>query len=241
MAFDTAVNILNDAAVELGLYSENLADPYDSTDANVILLCRLLKSTGQELLRAHPWSHLQKTHTFSTADGTASYALPTDFARMTERTQWNRDQALPLMGPLSAQGWQLLQAITTASPHQMFRIFGDLFYISPTPSSVETVALEYQSRYWVDLGGGSTPDSETPTDGTDSLFFDRLLLLRSLKLAYMQEKGFDTSAAQRLRDEAMQMAIGADSSAPVLSLNSRGVGANRLLDRSNIPDTGYGT
>lgn len=151
MAFDTAANVINDAAFELGLISTAITDPYASsvTDPNIILLRYFLKGLGQDLVRAHPWQALQTTHTFSTGSGTASYALPTDYARLTDKTQWNRTSDMPLLGPLSAGDWQLLQAISGTSIDRAFRVFGELVYLSPTPTATETVAFEYISRYWV--------------------------------------------------------------------------------------------
>lgn len=238
MAFDTAANILNDAAVELGLYAADAADPYDSSNANSILLCRLLKSAGQGLLRIYPWTHLQARHTFSTVDATPSYALPADFARITDGTAWNTSTQLPMNGPLGPQAWEAEKARSGTSSHQFFRIWGNLFHIHATPSSAETIAYEYTSRYWVDAGGGSTPDTETPTDGLDTLFFDRRLLVTELKLLYARARGRDTTSLQRERDEAFAMATGADGAAPVLRF---GGAVGRLVDWQNLPDTGYGS
>lgn len=240
MAWDTAANILNDAAVELGLISSDQADPYDSTNKNLIQLCRMLKGLGQDLLRDYPWTHLQTRYTFPTVNGTASYALPTPFGRIIDGTAWNQSDDMPMIGPLSPQVWEMVQATgNTAGLDQSFRIFGDLFYISPTPSSAETIGYQYQSRYWVDSGGGTTPDSETPTDGADSLFFDRRLLIAGLKIYFKAEKGFDAGWAKAQLDAAVARARSADGAAPVLTL-SRGSGM-RFVDQANIPDSGWGS
>lgn len=155
MAWDTAANIIDDAGKELSLWTSDysgstVATLYTSTDQHVVLLRMLLKGLGQDLARQHDWSQLIKTHTFSTANGTAAYDPPTDYLRTINRTHWNRTQQMPLGGPIGSAGWQQLQALSnTASAYKLFRVTNDQLSIHPTPSATETVAFEYFSRYWV--------------------------------------------------------------------------------------------
>jgi hypothetical protein len=239
VAFETAATIISDAAIDLGLTPAAIANPYGSTDANILQLCSLLKRAGRGLLREYSWSHLKTVHTFSTGSGTASYALPTDFNRIIDGTVWNRTQDYPLSGPLSPQKWEELQALGSSIARQAFRIFGNLFYIYSTPSAIETIAYEYQSRYWVDLGGGSTPDAETPTAAADTLHFDPDLLVADLKLRFTIAKGLDSTAVQAERDALFSAATGADGAAPVLDM--AGATGMRFLSDANLPDTGVGS
>lgn len=242
MAFDSAANILNDAAVELGLISTDVADPYASTDANIIQLRRLLKGVGQDLARDHQWSHLQKEHTFTTVNGTSEYDLPEDFHRLIDQTQYNRTRQERLDGPLSAQGWQYLQALTAAGTVEFwFRVKGLKFILYPTPTTAFDMALEYISTWWVQPNDEVIPVTETPFQATNLLCFDRRLLVCGVKLAFQRAKGFDSTAAQADFDEALARARGGDGAAPVLSLNARGVLAQRLVGPGNLPDTGYGS
>lgn len=151
MAWDTAANIINDAAAELALQTSDVAaaSMYASTDVHIIQLVRLLKGLGQDLLRDHQWSHLVKTHTFSTSDTVAAYDPPTDYARTIDQTHWNRDSDMPLLGPIGGPAWQYLKAVSSTGTSQLFRVFNDQLNIHPTPSSTQTVAFEYVSRYWV--------------------------------------------------------------------------------------------
>lgn len=239
MAFDTAVNILNDAAVELGLYSTDLADPYDSTDANIIRLCRLLKSVGQEIRDERSWTWLQKTATITTVASTVGYALPTDFAAMIPSTHWNRSTSFPMGGPLSPQEWQYLQAnANTSSFTVMFRPVNGEVQLSPTPSSVQTLAYEYKSSSWVDRGGGTNPEHDSPTDGADTIFLPRLLVVRGLKRGYLRQTGFPSDAADQDYQDTLRSEASKDSVGKVLSLGGhRGL---RAIDGGNIPDTGVG-
>lgn len=246
MAYDTADNILNDTAVELKLISAKIADPYVSTDPNIVLLVALLKRVGQKLVRAHPWEQLQKTYTFNTANGTGDYPLPADYNRTLPQTHWNRTQQLPLAGPVNAQQWQLLKSQTnTGIVYKVMRIFGGRFYLHPTPTAIEQLAYEYISRYWVQVSPASSPGAEALSAATasgDTLYFDRLLLIAALKLAWLEEAGEDATAADREFKAEWGFATGADGSAsPVLSINGRGARIVRMLDGLNIPETGLGS
>lgn len=240
MDFTTADNIINDAAVELALKSADIADPFGSTDPNILLLCRLLKRVGRALVRARDWSHLTKEYTFATVNGTASYALPTDYARMKNQTHWNRSTSMPLGGPVDSRSWQAMKA-TTASGTVIrpFRVFGNLLYLYPTPTTAENIYYEYISKRWVVPTGQTVPTTTEPTVYTDTLWFDETLLVFGLKLAFLRAKGWDTSHAQDEFNQAYAAEAGGDGSAAVLDISGRP--GFRLLDGNNLPDSGYGS
>lgn len=238
MRLDTASTVLNDALLELGLVAAELADPYASTDQNVVSLRAHLKALGRELLRKRAWSHLQKEHTFSTEAATASYALPADFSSMQPSTEWNRSTALPLGGPVGAQEWQLLKSSDTVSPiNYFFRVLGNRLHLHPTPTAVETLAFEYVSAYWVQPSGESEPTTETPAASTDTLWFDGHLLSRGLKVRFLEAKGFDSSAARNEYEAALAEASGGDGAHAVLDLAS---GSSRYRPVPRLPETSWG-
>lgn len=219
VTYDTASQVVSDAAVELGLVTADIANPWASTDQNILQLGRLLKRVGRKLVRAHPWTHLQKEHTFTTVDGTANYAPPDDFARFIEDTHFDRSNQLPLGGGLIPQDWQWLKSVSaTGTVYNLFRTKLDAVYIHPTPGTFDA-AYEYISRYWVRPTGQTAPTSDTPSAGTDTLHFDPHLLVCALKLAFKEAKGFDASAAQKDYDEAFAMATGGDGSAPTINIS----------------------
>jgi hypothetical protein len=238
-AWATVATVVSDAAIELGLASADISDPYASTDPNVLQLVRLLKSGGRELLRMRDWSHLVKEYTFPTVASTASYALPSDFRKMIPQSGWDRSTLLPMSGPVSSQVWQYRAAVTvTASILVEFRLWQGLMYLTPTPTSAETIAYEYLSTYWVATASNTLPTLDAPSASTDVICFEPNLVVRKLKLDFRKAKGFDTSAALMDFESSLQSALGADATAPVLSLNgSEGV---PLIDVDNVPDTGYG-
>jgi len=70
-------------------------------------LLALCQREGKQLMRATAWPILLKEHTFSTASGTQSYALPTDFDRFVGDTAFNRTDLDKFTGPLTPQQYQL--------------------------------------------------------------------------------------------------------------------------------------
>lgn len=155
MAFppwDTAGNILNDAAIELGVATSPNADPMASTDPTFIQLARLMKKMGRRMWRWRNWTYLQQIYTFVTAAGQAQYAKPPDFGRIINQTGWNRTNRLPLGGPLSPQNWEYFKARLIGVVFTvLWRELQNQVWLFPdtnTPGNF-LIAYEYVSRWWV--------------------------------------------------------------------------------------------
>ncbi len=243
MAFDTALNVISDAAVELGL-STGVVDPFGSTDANIVQLRTLLKTVGREIERERRWTHLQREHTFTTSANVSVYALPTDFRAMINQSGWNRSSRFPLGGPLLPEEWQMMKSSQMTSAFTVFLRFQQgriyLFPDTNTPGSLD-LAFEYLTSYWVQSFGQSAPDKDAPTANTDTICFDPLLMVRGLKLAWKKEKGLDTTTAQDDYDRALMMVKSDDAASPVLDIGGGGGLKERFIDERNLPDTGYGS
>ncbi len=236
--FTTADNIINDAAVELGLKSADIADPFASTDQNIVQLCRLLKRVGRSLVRARDWTHLTREYTFDTADGTASYAMPSGFNRMKDQTHWNRTTSNMVGPPLNSQQWQEEKARTSSGAVNVpFRTFGNLLYLYPTPSEIEAVYYEFITNFWVMPTGQTVPTTSAPTATTDTLWFDDNLLVTGLKLAFKRAKGFDTAAAQDEFNQAWSESVGGDGAVSAISLTG---GGGRFPQMGRPPESGWG-
>lgn len=236
--YDTVLNIVSDVAVELGLGS--LSAIYSSTDANVIQLRTLLKSTGRGLVLKTPWLQAVKEHTFVT-DANSSYTLPADFQSMVDGSGWNRTSRYQLQ-PLTRPEWQAVVAsVSQPASTYLFKPKDLTIEVWPQPpTSGETIAFEYRSRHWVALTGSTTPTKDAPTLDTDVVCLDVQLITRALKLAFLRAKGFDSTAAQQDFLDAYEDVRSANANAaPVLDLNGRLMG-DRLLDESNAPSTGFG-
>lgn len=111
---------------------------------------------GKEARSKFTWPQLTKEYTFTTVASQDSYSLPADIDHFHFRTMWDRTNRWELVGPLSAQEWQLRKSgIAYSSPRRRFRIKGcatKQFYVDPTPGATEagqTLVFEYQSKSWV--------------------------------------------------------------------------------------------
>jgi hypothetical protein len=237
MAFlKTADEVINDAAVELGL--DEVTDPFASGDKSMVLLCRLLKSLGREIARERDWSILKKEGSFTLVTGTSTYALPTGFRSMVNQSQWNRTSRLPLGGGLSSQEWQFLSAVSPGlTMTVLFRPRDGLIEVfggSSIPDGNQ-VYFEYISDNWVRTA--APVDTDEPSASTDTLLFDPHLLSRGLKMKFLQSKGFESTAAEDDYKRALEAAKSDDTVAPVLALGRTRSG---LIGAVNLPVTGWG-
>ena len=244
MAISTTANanyILNRVAAEVGIAPA--VDPYASIDPFFVQLTYLLNTAGEELMYAHQWEFLTKSHQIITADGdTGSYPLPDDFGYMINQTGWERGENVPLGGPLSAQDWTYLKGRDLASTtlYASFRIAEGNFNIYPEPPPIGLdINFEYNSTYWVSDGAATPEYSNEVNTGSDIPLYDRTLLSRYVKLKYLESAGFDTAKAQADFSQVFGFLVGYDKGAPILNAG-RGRGSIPFLSIYNVGDTGFG-
>lgn len=184
--------------------------------------------------------NIPATGTYTGADytfGQVNYAMPSDFERMVNKTQYNKSNRWAVIGPKDAQEWQWLKAsYVTTGPRMRFRIAGNKFVVWPMPTSNVVLGFEYQSNSWV-VGNDGTYKQKFSADNDTSLFPDRLLVLGA-KLKYFEIKGFDTTSLYGDYQRELSKFKAMDAGADTLSLAPRF--ANTLLTQNNLPDTGYG-
>jgi hypothetical protein len=167
----------------------------------------------------------------------AKYAMPSDFARMVDKTQYNKSNRWSIIGPKDAQEWQWLKAsYVTTGPRMRFRMMGNKFTIWPAPTAVLVMGFEYVSNAWVVAANG-TPKTRLTVDTDTTLFPDRVMVLGT-KLKLFEIKGFDTTAVLQDYTRELEKWKAAESGADTLSLAPRY--PNILLTQNNLPDTGYG-
>lgn len=242
--YDTAGTIINAVAAETGLTP--VSDPFASTDPAFVQLCALLGTAGKELLTLHQWSKFVKEHSITTVvppdDG--NYDLPEDFAWMIDQTGWtptNAGAGLPLGGPLSEQDWTYLVNTNLAAStiYVSFKIAqGQLQVLPQPPSSGIEINFEYISRWWVAEPAADTGTKEAPEDSDDVILFEPILIVKFLKLRFLEAKGFDTTAATGQFLTMFQAWTGKDVSAPIL--NTARMRFFPYLGYRNIPETNYG-
>jgi hypothetical protein len=171
--------------------------------------------------------------------GNESYAIPADADHFIQQTGWDRSFRWQLVGPLTAQEWQVLKSgISPTGPRLRYRIMDSMIFVNPVPASLDSLVMEYYSTGWCQSAAG-VPQTAWAADTDTPVLQDRLFIL-GIIARFLNRKGFDSSSAQREYDDAVEAAIGRAGGSRVLPINARAE-PPILLGSSNTPDTGYGT
>jgi len=239
---DQAGRILNRVAAEVSIAT--VQDPFAVSDPTFSQLIQLMNTAGEELVLQFPWEQLQNEANITTQNGdTGDYALPTDFAYMTNQTGWERNSQVPLFGPLSPQEWQYLKARDpgSATLYASFRIKQGQFSLFPAPPSVGlNINYEYIGKNWVQDGDTPTLFKDSVERFSDVPLYNRLLIGRYVKVKYQEAHGLDSTKAQDDFNQIYAVQTGQNMGAPVLNAGGGGY-TMPLLNGFNAPLTGYGS
>ncbi len=225
-------------AEEVGLPAPSVVA--SSSNKTAKQLFRLINRAGK-LLAKKDWTILQKEHTFATVDGTASYDLPSDYARMLGGTVWNRDSYWQQRGPLSAKEWQVKKSalVASASLRQNFRVKPDTrvnkFFIDPTPSAAEDCVFEYVSTDWVKTTNNSDGKAAYSLDTDISLIDEELLELEAI-WRFLSRKGFAYAEEKEEAVRAIDMAFASDFGVSVIDFGAPRGGSPLNVPEGNFPE-----
>lgn len=205
-----------------------------NTDNTAMMLLALVNKAGKQLAKL-PWQTLQKEYTFNLANGTQTYAFPSDLGHFRNETFWNRSQFWSMRGSLTAMQWQLFKSgIQTTMPRQRFRIRNNLIYIDPTPTAADAVVIEYISKNWVTDGSsffnGYTTDTQTS-------LIDEDLMELELTWRFLERKGLAYAEARDESDHMRERLLGRDI--PKQTLDFGVGGADIWPPIPTVPTTGY--
>lgn len=175
-----------------------------------------------------------------------AYALPSDLAYLIVQTEWDRNFRWQLLGPLDAQEWQVIKSgISPVGPRMRFRIMQGQFYINPVGSAstvyTDNIVFEYVSNQWVGVAATPTVGAQVAYQlDTDVALINEDLITVFLKALFLRAKGLDYAPYQAEYLLKKDKITGRSASSRSLPINSRASGL-RLLNASNVPDTGFGT
>ena len=151
----TILTVIQDAADEIaGLARPSAA--VASTERETQRLLRYAYRTGDEILlkKEHPTTIRLGTATL--ALNTTTYALPPDFLRFVNDTQWDDGMHWTLQGPYTPQEWNAIQyGNINTLPKRGFHVSGrgdNRFEITQTPSASEVgniIYYLYISKTWL--------------------------------------------------------------------------------------------
>lgn len=178
--------------------------------------------------------------------GQIAYDLPTDIQMFITATQWDRNFRWQMLGPISAQEWQtIVSGICPVGPRIRFRVMADStgvdkFWIQPPPGVAQTdvIAYEYISKNICNssLGVGQT----VWTADSDVYLWPEDTLVLGLIWRFKRAKGLDYGEEWDIWMKAVDRQIARSGGNRSLPMNAHSNGL-RLLNQSNIPDTGFGT
>lgn len=210
------LTIIQGAAGRIGIPQPALV--IGSIDPNAVMLRGLADQEGVELARRHPWQRIVKEATFATVASTVAYDLPTDFDRLIEGSIYNRTQTRPMVGPITAQRWQQLQAVGVTATWGAIYIRGGSIRITPTPTAAETIAYEYVSRWWCGTSLDTNPTQAAWAVDTDQAFLDEELMTLGVTWRFLRARGLDYSESFRTYEEAVATRMGHDGGQRILDL-----------------------
>lgn len=187
-----------------------------NTDPTAVQLNAIAERSAQYLMRWN-WQALIREHTITTAASTETYALPSDWARYISETAWDATNYWQMRGQLTPQLWQAYKRgiVTLVSARKMFRLRGNLVYIIPTPTAVNSLIIEYlRNTPWTDSTGATYRVAATVD--TDKTVFPEHLLILDMKWRWKHAKGLDYSEDRDESDREIERAFAQDVPAPVI-------------------------
>lgn len=175
------------------------------------------------------------TYTFSKV----RFALPSDFDRITDKTQWDKDAHWSMLGPLTPQQQEWLRSGYIArGPRIRYWQQQGYFQIWPPLGDDENLAYQYQSKWWILATSATAVSKELFTVDTDTCMFPDPVMRLLIKLKYFEVKNFDTTALYRDYLAQKDIAKASDAGSRVLTMAPQA--SELLIGREQIPDSGYG-
>lgn len=169
------------------------------------------------------------------------FALPVDFFRFIDQTQWNGAMRLPAKGPITPQGWMayLVMPITSIFTLTWQTRGNEVWFLNPPAPPGMPFRFMYYSKATVIDGEDSTLFKNVASKNTDTFRLDPVLISALATWRWLEWNGFDSAAAARDYTALYDSRVGAMKGAPILSAVR--FGGIHLINAANVPATGYGT
>lgn len=235
-------------AVNLALQSvghPTTQDVAGSPDEAVLRMGFYTNQACNELLYMYDWNDLIKPYEISIFADTPdqvekSFPLPPDFANFIDDTHWNRSMQLPAIGPISPQDWQwMVVRRAKVTTRFLWRLREGLLWVKSPPVDPQPLVFEYLCKNWARNGDDDAPKA-LMTNNADYHIFAWNLVVLLARAKWLEQEGYDSSAAKADFQKAMDFYTGGDKGATALSLVP-GVGYPYINAVRNIPPTGFGS
>lgn len=152
----SVLSIAKEVARNVGL--EDPTQVFGSTDPNSVKVGQFINETGQELARRGDWAALEKVTTITGTGSNDAFALPSDFARLTNGNAVSVAGAA-IRGSLSRDEWFSLTH-SEGTP-RYFRLMGGAVSFYPFPADGVSISVSYIGSGWCSAGNVLMNDSNT--------------------------------------------------------------------------------
>jgi len=240
--YTTLIEVVNLAAQSVGHPATN--DVSSSPDEAIQRLAFYANQACNELLYQYDWQDLISPYEISIFADTPdqvekAFDLPPDFANFIDDTHWNRAMQLPAIGPISPQDWQwMVVRRAKVTTRFLWRIRGGQLWIKSPPVDPQPLVFEYLKKNWAMDGATNLPKQLMEANSDYHIFAWNLVVLLT-RAKWLENEGYDSSAAKADFQKAMEFYTGGDKGATALSLVP-GVGYPYINAVRNIPPTGFG-
>lgn len=209
---------------------------FGSTDLQVLQWIELANTAGEMMASAANWQALRTEFTFAAmAQSDQTGAIPADFDRWVNNTQFNRSTRRPMAGPITPRQWQWIKAQPVYSSVYLAWIQrGGEMLVTPNPTAGQTIAFEYISTNWVKSAGGALQAGFTADSDVSRL--DERVLRLGMIWRYLKAKGLDYAEALDDYEREVEKASGRDGGASALSMTPQPLDPHRV----NLPDGSFG-
>lgn len=211
-----------------------------NTDQLARQLLAMAKATLEDLGRKE-WPILQREHSFATVAGTDDYTLPTGFKRLIVDTAYVATEYYKMRASMSPSEWQARRnEMASATGRYGLRVYGQpsKIWLTPEPTTVETVLFEYVTLYNALTSGGTA--KETFTLDTDTPMLRERIVELGIIWRIRHAKGLDYAENRNEYDEAISIEFAQQlghGSIPVAVRNPLG---DEELTLGYVPEQGYG-
>jgi hypothetical protein len=221
-------------------------DPAGSQDPKHAQMRAALTEACAEMLALKEWQDLITDGAISVVADAAGqkekgFALPVDFYRFIDQTQWADQQLWPAGGPVSPQAWRRFLVWATYPQMTLYwQIRGDqLWVLSPPFPTPQTFLFYYLSRAQVIDENDPTLRKNTLDKNGDQFVLDAYTIALLARKKWLEWNSMDSSAATSDFNMVFNSRAGADKGAPVLNI-SRSTEMPLLHPMMNTPATGFG-
>lgn len=204
----------------------------DNTEETAQRLLSLANQSGREMARRHEWSFLTKEHTFIAVNDEiqTNAPIPSDFDRIINGTVFNRTAKRRVVGPLTAEEWQVQMSLTASVVPEAFRIRGNQFLMTPAPADGDTIVYEYVSKWWADVNDDGSGDNTEYTTDTAVALLDEEAITVDVVWRFQQAAGLSYAETYRTAQIMIADRIARDGGRRIVDL-----GRARLTQKPRVP------